>query len=102
MCMCVDMCVDMCVYTRTYLKATPNVMPILLCGPVTTEAHVGGMVVQTDIHQCLLNISGDQAVDVRWWEVCFNCSNSYCGSPLMVQIFSSKVCRLLFITGKNP
>ena len=54
----------------------------------------------TDIHGYMLNVSGDQTVNVstvRWWVVCF--SNS--GSPLLVQIFMSTTCMILFITGKN-
>jgi len=33
----------------------------------------------TDVHECLLNISGDETVDlstVRWWVVCFSSVNS--------------------------
>ena len=33
----------------------------------------------TDIHRCLLNVSGDQTVDmstVRWWAMCFSSGNS--------------------------
>ena len=55
-----------------------------------------------DIHQCLLNVFGDQTVNVstvRQWVVHF--SNGEGGSPLLVQIFTSMVCRLLFITGEN-
>jgi len=58
----------------------------------------------TDIHQCLLNIHGDQSVDVntaRWWVVHFSSDNSYGGSPLLVQIFMSMACWLLFIRGQN-
>jgi len=60
--------------------------------------------VPTDIHQHLLNISGEQRVDVstvRLWMVCFSSRNSDSGSPPLVQIFTSAACRLLFITGKN-
>lgn len=53
----------------------------------------------TDIHQCLLNIYGDQMVDVntvRWW-----CLSSGSKLPPLVQIFMSAACRLLFISGEN-
>ena len=55
-----------------------------------------------DIHQCLLNVSGDQTVDVntvRQWVVCF--SSGDCGSPPLVQVFTNAACRLLFIAGEN-
>ena len=55
-----------------------------------------------NIHQHLLNVYGDQTVDVRttrWWVVCINSGNS--GSPPLVQIFMGTACRLLFITGEN-
>ena len=55
----------------------------------------------TDIRQYLLNIHGDQTVDVstvRQWVVCFSSSDS--GSPLLVQVVTSAACRL-FISGKN-
>ena len=58
----------------------------------------------TDIHQCLLNIYGDQTVDVstaRLWVVHFSSSDSDNGSPPMVQIFMSAACRLLFNAGEN-
>ena len=56
----------------------------------------------TDIHQCLLNIDGDQmggASTMRQWVLCFSSGNS--GSPLLVQILGSTACRLLLITSKN-
>jgi len=43
-------------------------------------------VAPTDIHQCLLNIYGDQTVDVstvKQWVVCFSNGNSDSGSPLL-------------------
>ena len=55
-----------------------------------------------DIHQHLLNIYGDQPVDVstvRKWVVHFSSGNS--GSPLLMQISMSMACRLLLITGEN-
>ena len=57
----------------------------------------------TDIHWCLLNIYGDQTVHVstlRYWVVHFT-GDSNSGSPLMVQICSSVVCKLLLLVGEN-
>jgi len=57
----------------------------------------------TGIHWCLLNIYGDQVVDVstvRQWVVCFSNGNDS-GSPLLMQIFMSMADRLLFSAGKN-
>ena len=45
-----------------------------------------------DIHCCLLNVYGDQRVDVstvRRWVVHFSSSNSNIGLPPQVQIFTS-------------
>ena len=56
----------------------------------------------TDIHQWLLNIDGDQTVDVstvRGWVVHFSSGDSSSGSPVLVQIFRSVAYRILFITG---
>ena len=56
------------------------------------------------IHQHLLNIYVDPAVDVstvRWWVVCFSSGDSNSGSPPLVQIFKCTACRLTFIAGKN-
>jgi len=56
----------------------------------------------TDIRLYLMNVSGDQTVDVstvRWYMVSFNSGDD--GSPLLVQIFTSGAGRLLFITGEN-
>lgn len=42
------------------------------------------------IHQCLLDIYGDQSVDVRamrWCMVHFSSGDSNCGSPELVWIF---------------
>jgi len=57
-------------------------------------------VVPIGIHQCLVNIYGDQTVDVstvRWWVACFSSSKSR--SPPLVQISVSAAYRLLFIGG---
>jgi len=56
----------------------------------------------TDIHRCLLNVYGDQAVDVstvrgRW---CISAVGSDNGLPLLVQTFMCRARRLLFIAGK--
>ena len=57
-----------------------------------------------DIGGHLLNVNGDQTVDVstvRQWVVCFSSDNINSGSPPLVQIVTSVACRLLFIAGKN-
>jgi len=51
----------------------------------------------TDIHQCLLNIYGDQTVaviTVSWWVVCFSSGDCNSQLPPLVQIFISTACRL--------
>jgi len=58
----------------------------------------------TDIQQHLLNIYGDQTVDVstvRPWVVYFS-SGSNSGSPLLVHLFTSTACKLLFTASENP
>jgi len=58
----------------------------------------------TDTHRHLLNIVGDQTVDMSmtWqWVVHFNSGDSSSGSPPLLQIFTSVKCRLLFIADKN-
>jgi len=55
-----------------------------------------------DINWHLLSVCGDQPVDVsavRRWVVRFISGDS--GSPLLVLIFMSVICRLLFITGER-
>jgi len=50
----------------------------------------------------VLNIYGDPSVDVGtvgWWVVHFSSDDS--GSNLLVQIFLSAACRLLFIADEN-
>jgi len=50
------------------------------------------------------SVFGDQTVDVgavRQWRMCFSSGDSDSGSPLLVQFFMSKACRLLFIAGEN-
>ena len=56
-----------------------------------------------DIGGHLLNVNGDQTVDVstvRQWVVCFSSSNSDSVSAPLVQISMSRACRLLFIAGE--
>ena len=58
----------------------------------------------SDIRQPLLNIYGDQTVDVstvRRWVVHFSSGDSNSESLLLLQIFMSKACRLMFITTDN-
>jgi len=58
----------------------------------------------TDIHWRLLNIDGDQTVDmstVRQRVVHFSSGDSGSGSPPLVQIVTRAACRLLLIAGKN-
>ena len=57
-----------------------------------------------DIHHRLLKVCGDQTVDVstvRCRVVHFSSDDSDRIFFLLVQIFASMACRLLFITGKN-
>ena len=57
-----------------------------------------------DIHGHLMNVYGDQPVDVRtvrWWVVCFSSGESDSVLLLLVQMFKSMACRFLFITGEN-
>ena len=56
------------------------------------------------IHSYLLNVYGDQPVDVstvKGWVICFSSGNSGSGSPPLAQMLTSAACRLLFIAGKN-
>jgi len=58
----------------------------------------------TEIHQHLLNIYGNQTVDVktlRQWVEHFSSGDSGSGSPTLVQIFISTACRLLLIAGEK-
>ena len=44
-----------------------------------TEYLHGEEMAPTDVHQCMLNVSGDQRVDtstMRQWVLCFNSGNS--------------------------
>ena len=61
-------------------------------------------VTPVDIQQHLLNIYGDQAVDVstvRWWVMHSSSGDCDSRSPLLVQIVTKAACRLLFIAGEN-
>ena len=63
--------------------------------------HRGKKMVPIGIHQCLLNVCGDQTVGVsavRQWMKCFIGGNS--GSHLLVRIFLSMAYRLSFIAGE--
>jgi len=56
----------------------------------------------TDVHWCWVNICGDQPVDVstvQQWVVHFSSGDS--GSLLLMQMFTSAACRLLFTAGEN-
>jgi len=56
-----------------------------------------------DIHQHLLNVSGEQTVDVsivRRWVACFSSGDSDSGSPPVTQIATNVACRT-FTAGKN-
>ena len=59
----------------------------------------------TDVHQCVLNVYGQQTADVstvRRWVAHLNSGDSKSeGSPVLVHIFTSAACGLLFIAGKN-
>ena len=55
-----------------------------------------------DIHLCLLNVQGDETVDVstvRHWVVHFSNGESDSGSSPLMQ--TNKVCKLSFITGEK-
>ena len=69
-----------------------------------TEFLHAEIIAHTDIHWYLLNIYGDQSVDVsavRWWVVRFSSGDSDSRSSLLVQIFTSMARRFLFIAGEN-
>ena len=44
--------------------------------------------------------TGDMST-VKWWVVGFSSGDRISGSPLLVLIFKSAACRLMFIAGKN-
>jgi len=57
-----------------------------------------------DIYQCLLNVYGDQTVDVstvRQWVIHFSSGDIDSRSSLWVQFFTSVACRFLFMTNEN-
>ena len=69
-----------------------------------TESLQVEKIAPTDIYQHLLNICGDQTVNMSTAKqrvVCFTSGNSDSGSPLVVEIFTSMAFRLLFTAGKN-
>ena len=60
--------------------------------------------VSTDVHLHLLNIYGDQTVNVstvRQWVVRFSSGSRDSGSPPLVQILTNTTYKALFITEKN-
>ena len=70
---------------------------------VTEFLHVEKMA-PTGIHCQLLNVYGDQTMDVsteRWWVVYFISGGSNNRSPLLVWSFMNMACRLFFTAGKN-
>lgn len=68
-----------------------------------------GKIVPTDIHECLLNVHGDQPVDVRtvrWWVLHLSSGKSNKkdlhipdGLAHLMQIFKSVACRLSITAG---
>jgi len=61
---------------------------------------MGNKMALSDIHWCLLNVYGDQTVDVstvRQWVLHLRTGNN--GLPSLMQIFTSAACRHLFIVG---
>ena len=57
-----------------------------------------------DIHQCLLNVDGDQVVDVRTvrlWVMHFRSDDNDSGALPLVQLVISVACGLFIATGKN-
>ena len=88
--------------TEGQCDKTASDMEVWMKKRCVTEFYHAEKTAPTDIHQPLLDVSGDNPVDVstvRWWLVRFSSGNS--GSLPLVQIFASTVCKLLYITGKN-
>ena len=82
----------------------PSDMEMHMKKRCATELFPAEKMVLTDVHRCLLNVDGDHTVDVSTvmlWVVLFHTGNNDSGSALLVQIFTCKACRLLFITGKS-
>ena len=68
---------------------------------ITEFLHVEEMT-PLNIHQCSLNVYGDQIVDVSTvGQQMLRFSSGYSGSTLLVEIFTSTACRLLVIAGEN-
>ena len=79
-------------------------MEVYLKQRCVIEFHHVEKIAPTDIHNDLLNISGDQIVDVSavgWWVVHFSSDHSGSVSVVLVQIFTSVERRLLFIAVKK-
>ena len=71
---------------------------------VTMNSSMQKKIAPTDIYQCLLNIYGDQTVNVstvKQWVLLFSSGNSDSGSSLLVQIVMSVASRILLIGCKN-
>ena len=67
-------------------------MEVQMSKGVSLNSSMWKKIAPIDIQRCLLNINGDQRVDVstvRQWVVCFISGDSNSGSPLLVQIFMS-------------
>ena len=70
----------------------------------STESLHAEKIAPIDIYHRLLNVYGDQTMDVntvRQWVVHFSSNNSNSRSPLLVLIFTGATGRLSFIAGKN-
>ena len=82
---------------------TASDMEVQIKQRCVTEFLCAEKMVPTDIHQCFLNIYGDQIVNVSTlkWQLVHFSSGNHTGAPPLVQIFTRVACRLLFITGKN-
>ena len=92
---------SMCMKEVCMMKVCMMEVCMNVCG---TEFLHALKMAASDIHWHLMDISGDQTVDlstVRQWVVCFSSGNSNSGSPLLVQIFTSMAWKLLFIAGEN-
>ena len=69
---------------------------------VTEFLHAEKMT-STDIHHCLLSVSGDQTMDMstvrEWW--CISALGTSTVGHLWCRFLGAKACRLLFIIGEN-
>ena len=79
-----------------------SVMEVLMKQRCVTEFLHVEVMAPTDVHRNLLNITGDQTVDVstvRWLVLHFSSGNN--GLPLLVHILIRMACKLLFIARKK-